>query len=82
VVEGLLTTGVLNDQRLAPNNRGTGLVLLADMAGALGVIILAWAFLDLSEEGFLLLVGITLALALLVGFLLRTTPSGPHHPEP
>jgi len=51
------------------------------MAAALGVIILAWAFLDLSEEDFLLLTGITLALALLVGLLLRTSPSGSDHPE-
>jgi hypothetical protein len=51
------------------------------MAAALGVIVLAWAFLDLSEEGFLLLTGITLALALLVGLLLRTSPDGKDHPE-
>jgi hypothetical protein len=49
---------------------------MVDMAAALGVIILAWAFLELSEEGFLLLTGITLALALLVGLLLRTSPGG------
>jgi len=52
------------------------------MAAALGVIILAWAFLDLSEEGFLLLTGITLALASLVGLLLRTSSSGSNHQNP
>jgi len=52
------------------------------MAAALGVIILAWAFLDLSEEGFLLLTGITLALALLVGLLLRTSSRGSDHQNP
>jgi len=51
------------------------------MAAALGVIIVAWAFLDLSEEGFLLLTGITLALALIVGLLLRTSPRGSRHTE-
>jgi len=45
------------------------------MAAALGVIIIARLFLDLSEEGFFLLTGITLALALLVGALLRTPPN-------
>jgi hypothetical protein len=65
-----LTTSVLNDYQLTRHDRGTSLVLLADMAAALGVIILACAFLDLSEEGFLLLTGITLTLALLVGSLL------------
>jgi len=64
---------------MTQNDRGTGLVLLANMTAALGVIILAWAFLDLSEEGFLLLTGITLALALVVGVLLRTPPSGSRH---
>jgi hypothetical protein len=54
---------------------------MADMAAALGVIILAWAFLDLSEEGFLLLTGITLALALFVGLLLRTPPGGSDRAE-
>jgi hypothetical protein len=72
---------VLNDQQLTRNDRGTGLVLLVDMAAALGVIIFAWVFLDLSEEGFLLLTCITLALALLVGILLRTSPSGSDSPE-
>jgi uncharacterized protein (DUF58 family) len=54
---------------------------MADMAVALGVIILAWAFLDLSEEGFLILTGITLALALLVGMLLWTSPGGSDRAE-
>jgi len=62
------------------NDRETRLVLLVDMSAALGVIVLAWAFLDLSEEGFLLLTGITLALALLVGLLLRESPSGQDYP--
>ena len=57
------------------SNRGTSLVLLADMAAALGVIVFAKVFLDLSDEGFFLLTGITLALALLVGALLRTSPT-------
>ncbi len=70
-MQRLLAMSVLNGYRLTRNDRGTSLVLLADMAAALGVIILAWAFLDLSEEGFLLLTCITLALALLLGFLLR-----------
>jgi len=70
----------MDDSRLTRNDRGTSLVLLADMGAALGVIMLAWAFLDLSEEGFLLLTAITLALALLVGLLLRTSPSGSGHP--
>jgi len=63
----------LHDSQLARNDRGTGLVLLADMAAALAVIVIARVFLDLSEEGFFLLTGITLALALLVGALLRTS---------
>ena len=62
------------------NDRGTRLVLLADMVAALGAIILAWAFLDLSEEGLLLLTGITFALALLVGLLLRASPTVADHP--
>ena len=63
------------------NGRGTSLVLLADMAAALGAIILAWAFLDLTEVGLIILSGITLALALVVGLLLRTSPGGSDHPE-
>ena len=56
-------------------DRGTTLVLLADMAAALGVIVIARVFLDLSEDGFLLLTGVTLALAFLVGVLLRMSPT-------
>ena len=41
----------------------------------MGVVVIARVFLDLSEEGFLLLTGITLALALLVGVLLRVSPT-------
>lgn len=70
-----------HDRKLTRKDLGTSLVLLADMATALGVIILVWAFLDLSEEGFLLLTGITLALALFVGLLLRMSPSGSDHAE-
>ena len=51
------------------------MVLLADMTAALGVIIIARVFLDLSNEGFFLLTGITLALALLVGALLGSSPT-------
>ena len=58
---------------------GTSGVLLADMLAALGVVVLAWLYLGLGTEGFLLLTGITLVLALTVGLLLRaahTTPKG------
>ena len=41
----------------------------------MGVIVIARVFLDLSEDGFLLLTGVTLALALLVGVLLRMSPT-------
>jgi len=45
------------------------------MAAALGVVVIARVFLDLSDEGFFLLTGITLALALLVGALLMASPT-------
>jgi hypothetical protein len=45
------------------------------MAAALGVIVVARVFLDLNDEGFFLLTGVTLALALLVGVLLRASPT-------
>jgi hypothetical protein len=47
------------------------------MLTALGVVVLAWLYLGLGTEGFLLLTGITLALALLVGLLLRASPTAP-----
>ena len=71
----------MDDWQLARKDRGTGLVLLVDMAAALGIIFVAWAFLDLSDEGLILLTCITLALALIVGLLLRATPVGPDKPE-
>jgi hypothetical protein len=64
---------------LARRDWGTNAVLLADLLAALGVVVLAWLYLGLGTEGFLLLTGITLALALIVGLLLRvstTTPKG------
>ena len=76
----LLKLRMMKDSQSARKDRGTGLVLLADMAAALGVIVIAWAFLNLSEEGFLLLTGVTLALALVVGLLLRTSSYGSDRP--
>jgi len=53
---------------------GTTVVLLIDLFAALGVIAAARLFLDLDTQGFLLLTGITLLLALIVALLLRASP--------
>ena len=50
------------------------MVLLTDLAAAMSVIVLGWLYLETDFEGFLTLVVVTLALALLVGVLVRAAP--------
>ncbi len=45
-----------------------------DLAAALSVVVLGWLYLKMDLGGFLLLVFVTLALALLVGLLVRAAP--------
>jgi hypothetical protein len=62
---------------LAKRDRGTTLVFLADMFAALGVNTPAKLYLNLDNEGFLILTGITVSLALVVALLLRaSSPNG------
>ena len=53
-------------------------MLLIDLLAALGAVVLAWLYLGLGTEGFFLLTGITLALALIVALLLRASPATPN----
>ena len=50
------------------------MVLLVDLAAAVLAIISGWLYLRVDSGGFLILVAITIALALLVGLLVRAAP--------